>query len=80
MKTFPLQVLRINEIVYQGEVSAVNAPGSGGDLTILADHETMLSSLQSGTLTITKADNTEQTIPIERGFLEASNKNVTILL
>lgn len=80
MKTFPLHILRINETVFAGEAKAVNAPGAAGDVTILANHETMLTSLTSGELMITLADDSEERIKIDHGFLEATAKNVTVLL
>ena len=80
MNTFPLHILRINETVFDGEVSSLTAPGTAGELTILANHETMLSSLQAGELVIRAVDQADQTIAIERGFLEATTERVTVLL
>lgn len=80
MKTFPLQVLRIDEVIYSGEAISLQAPGSAGDLTVLAKHETMLSSLQSGEITITPKNGEELCIEIDHGFLEATPDKVTVLL
>ena len=79
-KTFPLQVLRIDETIFNGDAISVTAPGSTGELTILAEHETMLSSLQKGELSIRTPDNKEQRIQIEHGFIEATNRRVVVLL
>ena len=80
VNTFPLRVLRINETLYDGEAVSLTAPGSAGELTILAKHETMLSSLQAGTLVIRKEDNQNQEITLDHGFLEATSDQVTVLL
>jgi len=80
MNTFPLQVLRINENVFEGDVISVTAPGSSGELTILAKHETLLTSLKQGEISIKKSDATTETILIEHGFVEATSDKVIVLL
>lgn len=80
MNIFPLQVLRINETVFDGMAQSVNAPGASGELTILAKHETLLTSLLPGNLTIKKEDGTTETVEIKHGFVEATKDKVTVLL
>lgn len=80
MNTFKLQVLRINEIVFDGPAVSVTAPGSVGEMTILPKHETMLTSLRAGTLCIRTTSDPSRYIDINRGFLEATKDKITILL
>jgi len=80
MNTFPLQVLRINEQVFVGDVISVTVPGASGELTILAKHETILTSMKSGQIVIKKEDSSLESIDIEQGFVEATKDKVTILL
>ena len=80
MKTFPLLVLKITETVFEGEVESVTVPGSTGELTILAKHETMLSSLKQGLLSIKDKEGVSHELDITHGFLEATSDKVIILL
>lgn len=78
--TFPLRVLKINEPIFEGEAVSVTAPGSSGELTILAKHETMLSSLQGGEIRIHPKEGGEVCVEIDHGFIEATPNMVTVLL
>lgn len=80
MNTFPLQVLKIDEVIYSGEAVSLQAPGAAGELTVLAKHETMLSSLHAGEITIKPKEGSELCIEIDHGFLEATSDKVTVLL
>lgn len=78
--TFPLRVLKINEPVFEGEAMSVTAPGASGELTIMAKHETMLSSLTAGEIRIRPQQGQEVCVEIDHGFIEATPDQVTILL
>jgi len=80
MNTFPLQVLRINEEVFVGDVVSVTVPGASGELTILAKHETILTSMKEGEILLKKEDMSTEKISVEHGFVEATKDKVTILL
>lgn len=80
MNTFPLQVLKINETVFEGNAVSLTAPGTAGELTVLPKHETMLTSLAPGQLCIRPENGAEECIEIQHGFLEATSSKVTVLL
>ena len=80
MNSFPLQVLRINETLFDAEACSLTVPGTTGEITILAKHETMLSSLGSGQLVIRPESGKNIVVDIEHGFLEATVDRVTVLL
>ncbi|MFW0870978.1 MAG: hypothetical protein ACKKL4_00790 [Patescibacteria group bacterium] len=80
MNFFPLQVLKIDEVIFSGEALSLQAPGSLGELTVLAQHETILTSLRQGELIIKPKKGDEIRIEIEQGFLEADRNKVTVLL
>ncbi len=77
--TFSLTISKVNELLFTGEVHSVTLPGSEGELTILAHHEPLISMLKAGTITVRSNDETKQ-FPIERGLLEASSGQVTVLV
>lgn len=77
--TFKLTVSKVNELLFQGEVTSVTLPGSEGELTILPYHEPLISMLKAGTITVRAIDKVEK-FTIEHGLLETSNGQATILI
>jgi F-type H+-transporting ATPase subunit epsilon len=78
-KTFTVTIARVNEQLFNGLAYSITVPGSEGELTILADHEPLVSLLKTGTITVRKDEATEK-FQIEKGLLETSNGQVTVLL
>lgn len=77
--TFTLTISKVNELVFQGDVTSVTFPGSEGEFTVLPQHEPLITLLQRGTITVRVAGE-EKTFPIEKGVLEASHGQVTVLV
>jgi len=78
--TFKLTISKVNELVFQGDVISVTFPGSEGEFTVLAQHEPIITLLQHGTITVRIAPGEEKTFIIEKGVLEASHGQVTVLV
>tara|TARA_B100000745_G_scaffold299693_1_gene251123 strand:+ start:745 stop:996 length:252 start_codon:yes stop_codon:yes gene_type:complete len=79
-KLLKLTISRVNGPIFDGEVTAVSVPGSQGDMQILANHEPLISPLRKGTVTIHKADGSEESHLIEAGTLEISDNHATVLI
>jgi F-type H+-transporting ATPase subunit epsilon len=79
-KLLKLIISRVDGPVLDGEVISVSVPGVDGDMTILANHEALISPLKKGVISVTKADNSTETFEIESGTLEISGNNATILI
>lgn len=77
--TMNVTVTRVDAPLYQGEVHSVTVPGVEGELTVLPHHEAFISPLKAGTITV-RYKNGEETIDIERGILEVSDNQATVLL
>lgn len=77
--TFTLTISKVNELLFSGDAVSVTLPGSEGELTILAHHEPLISQLKAGTITVRTSEGTQQ-FAIERGLLETSNGQVTVLV
>ncbi|MFC1802266.1 hypothetical protein ACFLY7_02385 [Patescibacteria group bacterium] len=77
---FKLTVAKIDEVLFQGKVDAVNCPGSEGELTIMTDHLPLITSLKKGGLKITIKEGEEKKIEIEKGLLEVGRKETIILV
>lgn len=77
--TFALTIAHVSELLYSGNAHSVTVPGSEGELTLLPQHEPLISALKKGTITVRDAGE-PRTFSIERGILETSNGQVTILV
>ena len=78
-KSLHLTIAKIDEPVFDGEVVSVTVPGVEGEMTILAQHEALISPLKEGVVTI-KTTKGAETHNIESGTLEISNNRATILI
>lgn len=63
--------------LFQGEATSVNLPGKLGAFTILENHAPIVSTLDSGIITINNNDKIT-TIEIISGFVEVHNNEVAI--
>ncbi len=78
-KLLKLTVSKVDGPVFDGEVNFVTVPGIAGEMTILANHEALISPLKAGKITIDFASE-RQEIEIVGGTLEISNNHATILI
>jgi len=60
------------------EVSEIQIPGSDGDLTAMAEHAPLLTTLRPGLLSVT-TDNDLIEYIVTGGFVEISGTNVSVL-
>ena len=73
-----LEILTPDKKVFEGEVSAVNVPGTMGSFEILNHHAPIISTLEDGKL-IVRGTGKEEVFLIHGGVVEASNNKVIIL-
>ena len=77
--SFKLTIAKVNEQLFSGDAISVNVPGTEGEMTILAHHEPLITMLKKGIITVRDGENTK-TFSIEKGMLETSNGQVTVLV
>ncbi len=77
--TFHLTIASVGETRYDGRAISVTLPGSSGVMTILANHEPLVTTLKAGDISV-KDDSGEKTFTIVDGVLECSGNRVTVLL
>lgn len=81
MRSFPLTIATASKTHFEGEATSLTVPGSEGELTILKDHESLVSLLKPGTITARVSENEEpQTFDVEKGILEVHKGGVVVLL
>lgn len=74
-----LTITKVNELLFSGEAHSVTIPGSEGEMTILPHHEPLITILKAGTIVV-KAEGEKKEFDIEKGMLETSNNQVTVLV
>ena len=79
MKPFHLIITRIDGPLFSGEALSVTLPGEAGEMTVLAQHEPLITRLKTGTITVRTATDT-QTFQVDSGVVEIANSTVTVLL
>ncbi len=72
-------IARVHENLFNGEAESVSVPTTGGEITILKNHEPLAATLKPGTLTVRSGGET-QSFTVEYGVLEVSGSTVTVLL
>ncbi|HRY37037.1 MAG TPA: ATP synthase F1 subunit epsilon [Candidatus Magasanikbacteria bacterium] len=78
-KTLKLTVATPNGIVYQDLVEKVTIPTAAGEITVLPEHEAMVSVLRSGEVNITK-DGYTVDLALSGGVLEMRPDNELFLI
>jgi F-type H+-transporting ATPase subunit epsilon len=79
MKTFNLEIVTPERIVYQDEVEYLSAPGKMGTLGILPNHAALFTALSQGELKI-KKNGEDIFMSIGGGFLEVTQNQVQVLV
>ncbi len=77
--SFTLAISKVHEALFDGDALSVTIPSTEGELTILAQHEPLITKLKQGTITV-RTPLGEEKFLIEKGLLETSNGQVTILV
>lgn len=79
-KTFHLVVASVGETKYDAPATSVQVPGTGGVLTVLANHEPLVTTLKKGIITVSDERGEHTNFEIEDGVLEVSGNRVVVLL
>lgn len=75
-----LSVLSPDQEIFQGSVQSVKVPGVTGQFEVLTNHAPVVSALAEGKVRIRKADGTDLTFTIEKGFIEVLYNEVSLLV
>jgi F-type H+-transporting ATPase subunit epsilon len=78
MATFHFDLVSPEKLLFSGEVTQVDVPGSEGDFGVLAGHAPIVTTLRPGILVI-YADRNALRIVIDGGFAEVGPAGLTVL-
>ncbi len=73
-----LTIITPDKPVYDGEVTSVTVPGSGGSFEVLENHAPIVSTLEDGKIIIRTGKN-EETLHIIGGVVEVLDNKITLL-
>lgn len=77
--TFHLVVASVGETRFDGAAVSATLPGAAGVLTILPNHEPLVTTLKPGTIAVKTTLDTKE-FAIDGGVLECSGSRVVVLL
>lgn len=75
-----LVVLTPKKKVFDGEVTSVKVPGTGGIFEVLKGHAALVSSLDEGVVRVKVTHGEDINFEIADGFIEVINNQVALLV
>ncbi len=75
-----ISVLSPDKSIFEGEISSVKVPGSGGQFQVLNNHAAIVSALVKGDVEIVKGDGGKMSFAIEKGFIEVLKNDIALLV
>ena len=78
--TFHLIIASVGETRFDGAAVSATFPGSAGELTIIAHHEPLVTTLKRGTISVRDSLGETKKYEIESGVLECSGNHAVALL
>jgi len=70
-----LSVYSLKNILFQGDASSLNVKTVMGEITVLDNHETLITVLSAGVVKIVDDNKKEHFFEISSGFLEVKTGN-----
>lgn len=74
-----VSIASITEPLFVGEADSVTVPGVSGEMTILANHEAIITTLKPGVV-IVRVNGEKKQFAVTHGVLEVSNNTANVLL
>jgi F0F1-type ATP synthase epsilon subunit len=65
-----LSIYSLKNILFQGNASLLNCKTSAGEITVLDNHEPLITSLEAGVIRVREKNAEDKYFPIKSGFLE----------
>lgn len=79
-RSFHLEIRTPEQLIYEGDVTSINAPGVEGNFQILAGHIPFLTALEVGEIRIRESSETAQLMATSGGVFEVLRTGVTVLV
>jgi F-type H+-transporting ATPase subunit epsilon len=79
-RTLHLVISSVSENLFDGPAISATLPGSAGEMTILPNHEPLISTLKAGKITVRIPNKKDRTFDITAGVLEISGERAVVLV
>jgi len=79
-RSFLLEIIAPNHVVFEGEASSVSAPGTLGGFQVLFNHAPLLSALDPGPLKVKSPQGVDTVYATGGGYLEVRDNRVVVLV
>jgi len=80
MNTLHLVISSVSENLYDGAAISATVPGSAGEMTVLPNHEPLITTLKEGTITVRVPNAEVKSFSIKGGVLEISGERAVVLV
>jgi len=80
MELMKLEIITPNGVIFDGDVTQVNLPGSEGEFGVLAGHATLVSLLDTGVIVYNRADGREVAVAINSGYVKVDESKTTCIV
>lgn len=74
-----LTITQIDKILWQGDADAVSVPGAAGEMTILAHHMPLITTLKQGIVSVRYGAERDE-FPVTGGVVDIGKEETTILI
>ena len=75
-----LTISQIDKVLLSDDVESVTVPGTSGEMTVLAHHMPLITTLKRGTITVKHKEGKPEVFEIDSGFLEIGKTETVILV
>ena len=72
-------IAKVDQNLYDGEAVSVTLPGAEGEMTVLGNHEPLITTLKPGVISV-HTGNGSRDFQIEGGVLEVRHEGITVIL
>ncbi len=79
-RNFHLEIRTPEQLIYEGDITSIQAPGVEGNFQILAGHIPFLTALDVGEIRIRESSDTSQLMATSGGVFEVLRTGVTVLV
>ena len=80
MELMKLEIITPDGLIFDGDVTQVNLPGSEGEFGVLAGHATLVSLLETGVIVYNRADGREVAVAINSGYVKVDEEKTTCII
>ncbi len=74
-----LEILTPDKTVFSGNINSVTVPGTKGPFTILKNHASVISTLESGELSLLTTNGIDMLYEISEGMIEVNQNRIMVL-